>query len=438
MKRLFAFIMALSLCLSLCACAEKNEPLTEVETTEAVNPQYTQALELINSGDYIAASAIIYDHPEFEDYDELTRQCGANVATQYIKQQGEEKETGKFFIKLAENDGVVISVWYIEETNALQFVHSYSSGMGSEDGMIVDYSISERRMLYARISSNLGQTVNTQNGSVTIANYTGSYAGSNIDNSNEPLVIPGLSITSYTTAYDKQTRGYHIATMSYINEMIDALYQSLVQAGYKGSLADMGFTAYKTEQTVPEVTENATISPEVFERIKAHILENGTKKEGAKNFTLSFQSEKYVCPLIFIYAEEEDEIWVRATHMQEMNLYYQVALYISAENNTVSFETQHASLDSSVEGEVRIIKGTGVLERQTLTALTPVAFAEITDNSQKGIPEGYAPAFSNRIHGVLAALDAFMVQNKYGSLTDFGFSSYTPAIQLGETTFAFK
>lgn len=409
----------------------------ELLSEKKLEALHKEALELMEQGDYIAASSIVYDHPEFSDYALLVEECGSQVIPQYIMEQGEEKDSGKYFIKLVEEDGTTISLWYLKDKNAIEFVYYYS-GNGLEDGIFLDYTIGGDNMLFMRESTNMTLPINSQVGTVSVADYTGTFSGSIADNSKEPLVIPGLTITSFETAYDNQTRGYHTATMQRINEMLDVIFEAVVREGYRGTIADIGFTAYKQEQQTETETGDAQISPEVFEKIKAFILENGSKKSGVVNFSYDHKTQKYVVPVTFIYSEEKDEIWVQAIHMQKMNVYYQLILRISASNNTVSFETQHASLDSSHASGVRILKGIGTLELQKLTALTPLTFTEVTDNTEKGVPEGYEVAFGNRINAVLSAMDEFLLKNNLGSLKQLGFCVYIPPVQVGEMTFELK
>ena len=490
MKKVISFLLVICLCMALVACGGSSEIIEETKSPEAqkademilaigevtadsedailkaqeyydsLTPQqqaevenyalletaqeqlpqkklealHAQALELMEQGDYISASTIVYEHPEFSDYEELVQECGRKILPQYVKQQGEEKDAGKYFVKLETEDDDTISLWYMEKTDALQFVY-YSSGYGLEEGIMMDYTLSGDQMIYMRTTTQLGTEINSQSGRVSVTEFTGTYQGSNVENSKDPLVIPGLTIISYKTVYDSQTRGYHIASMNNIGEMLEAAHKAVIEAGYKGTLQDIGFKAYKTDLPQEEVAAEAVVSTEAFDAIKNLILTQGVKKEGVVNYSFTYNSQKYVCPLTFVYAEEENEIWVQAIHMQEFNVYYQVTLYISAENNTVSFETQHATLDSASPTGIRIIKGNGVFERQGMTALMPVTFTQVTDNTDKGAPEKYEAVFNNRIHAVLATVNEFMQKGEVGTLKDLGFTSYIPVIAVGDMTF---
>ena len=473
MKRTVALLLVLCLCASLCACgkskaARKADDLilaigeVTIDSEEAINAALTyyntlndeQKMEvehhpvlmaaqkqflniklnhLIEQGDYIQASTFLYEHPEMADYDAMVSLCGANVLPQYVKENGSEKETGKYYVNLKDTDGEQIALWYMADSHSLQFVY-HSTGSGVEDGVVMTYAIGQSQLEFTRSTSLLGAAVNSQVGTVSLSRYTGAYQGDVVDNSKDNLVIPGLNILSFETAYDKQTRSYHIATMTHINAMLDTAYKALCDAGYEGSWDHMGFAVYKTEPAEADA-KGAKINPEIFDAMKAFIQKNGTKKEDKAVYSYTHETQKYPCSLTLVYDEEADMITVQAIHLQAFNVYYQVDLAISPTKSSVAFKTQHASIDEAAESSIRIIKGTGTLALGSATAMTQVAFTELTDNAEKGIPQGYEVAFSNRIHGVLAAFDEWMVANQLGDLQQLGLVNYIPLTQMGETIF---
>ena len=202
--------------------------------------------KLIENNDYLAASIIVYDNPDVENYNDLVKVCGENIVQQYIETKGEEKEAGRYFINLVNADGVQISMWYDKTLGTVQFIY-YSTGYGVGDAMIATYTPGYDEMLFSRSTTNMGTPVNYQEGTISLSRYTGTFTGGLAENSSEPLVITGLTVTKSTTIYDKQTRGYQTATMSNINDMLDALYTAVTTEGYKGTTADIGFTVYKVQ-----------------------------------------------------------------------------------------------------------------------------------------------------------------------------------------------
>ena len=481
MKKIIAVLLLLCLCVTLVACKSKEAKKADelilaigevtVDSEAAINAAQTyydslpdeqkaevehydtlvaahellqerkleaihqEIMSLIEQGDYIGASDIVYQHPEFADYDELVQLCGSGVAAQLVKTKGEEKEPGKYFLELVGNNITTISAWYMEETNALQFVY-YSAGYGIGYGITMDYTMGSDQMLFMRTTTNMSKVVNTQYGTIAISDYRGNFLGNNVDNSDEVLLIPGLSVTSFTTTYEKQTRGYHIATMSFINEVLDALYEGVTEIGYTGSIHDMGFTSYKVAPSTKTSTEEPVVNADICEQVKAFVQKNGTPSGTSNTPKYVHETQKAPTSLNILYDEEEGRIWVQSLHMQRFNEYYQVDLYICAADNTISFRTQHATLDSSHESGIRIIMGTGTLDLQNMTALTPVTFTELTDNTGKEIPQGYTIAFQNRINSTLAALEEFLIQNNLGSLRELGFAAYEPPMQVGTSTFS--
>lgn len=219
----------------------------EVLPQKIAEAQHSNAVNLIADGDCIQASGIIAQYPEFSDYEDLMKQCGQGVLQQYIMENGEEKEAGKFFINLVNDDSTQISVWYFKDTNAIQLIRYDLSGYGDADAMMIDYVIGSDTMTYNRSTTKLGTPMNYQEGRVEVSEYTGKSNGSLAENSSTPLLIDGLTVTKVETAYEKQTRGYTQASMAYINEMLDVLFAAVMETGYKGTVSDIGFVAYKAE-----------------------------------------------------------------------------------------------------------------------------------------------------------------------------------------------
>lgn len=293
MKKLLALLLVISLSVSLCACGKSTEAakadelilaigdvtvdseaailvaqayydtLTDAQKAEVeyydvlVNAQellpqkiieahHNDVVTLIEQGDFLQASSILFENPEISDYAELMKQCGQGVLPQYIQENGDEKEPGKYFLNLVNADGTQISVWYFADNNAIQLLY-YSSGSGTAEAVMIDYIMGDSGMTFTRSTMNLGTPVNYQEGTINVSEYTGKYTGSLAENSSDPLVIVGLTVTKAQTVYAKQTRGYHVATMSFVNEMLDALFGAVVDAGYKGTVSDIGFVMYKTE-----------------------------------------------------------------------------------------------------------------------------------------------------------------------------------------------
>ena len=214
---------------------------------QAIQELRNKAAALMEKGDYIQASSIVYEHPELDDYDALVKQCGAGVMPQIITQNGTKQEKGYYWLKLVDTDGTEISALYYPESNKLCFSY-YFTGYGAVDGVSVNYFIGDDEMTFERATVNQNIPTNSQKGTISVSEYTGTYSGSIVENVDEPLILHGLTVTSFKTVYDTQTKGYRVATISRINEMLDAMYDELVQAGYKGTMCDIGFPVYVGEQ----------------------------------------------------------------------------------------------------------------------------------------------------------------------------------------------
>lgn len=299
MKKILAILLLLSFCISLCSCSltksaeakhvddlilaigevtVDSEPaimeaqasydaLTESQKSEVDNydiltaahetlaqkkseAQHTIVMDLLEQGDYLQASTIIYEHTEFADYDALVAECSAGVLPQYIMENGEERDPGMYVLTTpGPEDGELILLIYGKTANVLQLGYysrsDYNGMTAVEDELYIDYYIGESEMTFSRFSATLGEQVNYQEGTISLAEYTGSYSGDISENSAEALVIPGFTVTAYETAYEKQTRLYHVASVRYINAILETAYGAVVSEGYPGTMNDLGFIAYE-------------------------------------------------------------------------------------------------------------------------------------------------------------------------------------------------
>ena len=202
------------------------------------------ATDYMNKGEYFKASAILDNIKDAENYDMLAIQCAHGIIPQFIKENGEEQEPGKYFLYLKNEENIQISVWYIIEENAVSFIY-YNTEDDKRDGMVIDYTIDDDSMYFERYRSDtIGAIISEQSGYVIVDKYQGTYTGDTEEKSENPLVIKGLETESFVSRSSRLTREYQVGTMNNINEILDTFYNSLVEVGYKGTLYDIGFISY--------------------------------------------------------------------------------------------------------------------------------------------------------------------------------------------------
>ena len=312
MKKVCVFVLVISLCIGLCACAGSLKPavttqapksleaqradafilaigevtadseatilaaqtyydsLTEAQKAEvehyellvsaqAVLPQkkqeaqqkvlqeqYSQALAFIADKKYIQASEIIYKYPEFSDYDALVKECGEGVISEYIIQKSETFQDGYYAMVVEDTEELQKLALYYPDSKKILLSY-YHTAFGSVDVMTLTFVPGSGEMTFERQALDGNGLINYQKGVISTNSYTGTYTGSVVDNVDEPLIIHGLTVTASQSRYDKQTKGFQLATMQHANEMLETMYAALVKAGYKGTIQDLGFPAYIAE-----------------------------------------------------------------------------------------------------------------------------------------------------------------------------------------------
>lgn len=204
--------------------------------------------ELIADGSYIEASILLSELTELEKYAELMSQCGSGVLFEYVKTNGKKNDEGNYYLVLKEStDDVQLAAMYMPETNTIQF-SNYSVFGASYDVLILNLVYGEASATFARSVVQYGTPTNYQEGIIQLNQYTGKYSGSLADNSDELLVIHGLTETKVQTIYSEQTKGFKLATMTSINELLDAIFTEIQEAGFTGTISDIGFVTYKAEE----------------------------------------------------------------------------------------------------------------------------------------------------------------------------------------------
>ena len=208
---------------------------------------HSEVLDLIAQGNFIEASCIVYEHPEFWDYDELVISCGKGILGQYIKSNGEEEAHGIYEMKLVENSNTTIVATHYEAGSDLIALHRLSLNYGIIDSLSVRFVPGSGILSFSRDTTALTTKTHHQEGSVNLEEYTGTMFGTIVENSTEPFGIYGLTTTTFETIYNSPGKGYQQGTMLYINECLDAIFKAVADAGYSGTSADLGFPVYKSE-----------------------------------------------------------------------------------------------------------------------------------------------------------------------------------------------
>jgi len=198
---------------------------------------------MIREGDCIEAYRYLQENPDIQISEDMMEECESGVIPQYIRENGEEKDQGVYFLSLKDDSESQVSVWYYEDKNQIILLR-YELSYGIEDAMTLEYTLGSGEMRYTRTTAPFGTPSNYQEGKISLSEYTGTFTGTIIENDPDPMIIHGLTVTASQTAMAKQTRGYCMGTMHNINDMLESLYAGVVDAGYVGTMKSLGFTVY--------------------------------------------------------------------------------------------------------------------------------------------------------------------------------------------------